>query len=644
MTLPALPGGHLHLHETMTRANARWAMPAVLFCAAFAEPQAAWALQASAEASEPVCSSARIGNVFVDNHTVFELDRVSPGEGDGWTAFIDKARTIASRMHWRTRRSFLENELLFAAGDCLDPLLLDESGRILRALPFITDADVYAVPVAADEVHVVVDTQDDWTLKIDLRGDFDQGPRLTYAGFTEENLFGTGTLLGFYLRERDETRDLGLELSTLQLAGTRLDGRIGGGRTRTGVFFHESLTYPFVGEVGRWAFIESYSYREDLFRYAAPLGSPFTNVSLPIQTRRAATTLGLRLGTPGDLTVLGAGVSWEDVTFSGFPQDVTVVKDFDFSNPVPADSATVEMVRSQVNPRRAAHVNIVAGKRNIRYIRRRGLDAVRGDQDVTLGTQAVVSLGSSLGAFETSPGNRSHELRGRLSLFGGAAGDSWVFNSELNVEGARLVNGNRSDRGFRDVVAEFGAYFYWQPGRRATGPDDVTNAVSTVPRHTLVMGVKGAGGWNSFLPFQLNLGGPFGIRGYDRAEFPAAQKLVAHLEDRIMLDGPFSDLFDLGLTLFADAGAGWQGTVPFAADSELQGAVGVGLRFVFPAGSRQVTRLDLAVPMKQGGLRALQFRVGFSAVSLLAGFGDEQVRRSRSGSQAATLFGGRFNR
>lgn len=628
----------------MTRANARWAIATVLLCAASAEPLAASALQSLPEVSGPGCGTARIGNVFVDNHTIYELDRGSSGGGDGWAAFVDKARAIANRLHWRTRRGFIENELLFKPGDCFDPLLVDESGRILRALPFLADADVYAVPVSADEVHVVVDTQDDWTLKIDVRAEFDQGLRFTYAGFTEENLFGTGTLLGFYLRERDETRDLGLELSTHQLAGTRLDGRVGGGRTRTGVFFHESLTYPFVGEVGRWAFIESYSYREDLFRYAAPAGSPFTNVSLPIQTRRAATTLGLRLGTPGDLTVLGAGVSWEDVAFSGFPGDVTVVRDFDFSNPAPADSATVEMVRSQVNPRRAAHVNVVAGKRNVRYIRRNGLDAIQGDQDIRLGTQALVSFGSTLGAFETSPGNRSHELRGRLLLFGGAASDRWVFNAELTVEGARLVGGNRSARGFRDILAEFGAYLYWQPGRRPTGTDDTSIPTAAVPRHTLVLGLKGAGGWNSYLPFQLNLGGPYGIRGYDRAEFPAAQKLVAHLEDRITLDGPFSDLFDLGLTLFADAGAGWQGTVPFAADSELQGAVGVGLRLVFPAGARNVTRLDLAVPIEQGGLRNLQFRVGYNAVSLLAGFGDEQVRRSRGGSQTATLLGGQFNR
>lgn len=626
------------------RANLRWAIATALLCAASAEPRGASALQDSPEASEPACGTARIGDVFVDNHTIYELDRGSSGGGGGWAAFVDKARAIANRLHWRTRRGFIENELLFEPGDCLDPMLLDESGRILRALPFLADADVYAVPVSADEVHVVVDTQDDWTLKIDVRAEFDQGLRFTYAGFTEENVLGTGTLLGFYLRERDETRDLGLELSTHQLAGTRLDGRVGGGRTRTGVFFHESLTYPFVGEVGRWAFVESYSYREDLFRYAAPVGSPFTNVSLPIQTRRAATTLGLRLGTPGDLTVLGAGISWEDVAFSGFPGDVTVVKDFDFSNPVQADAATVEMVRSQVNPRRAAHVNVVAGKRNIRYIRRNGLDAIQGDQDIRLGTQTLVSLGSTLGAFETSPGNESHELRGRLLLFGGAASDSWVFNAELTVEGARLVGGNRSDRGFRDILAEFGAYLYWQTGRRPAGPDETSIPTAAVPRHTLVLGVKGAGGWNSYLPFQLNLGGPYGIRGYDRAEFPAAQKLVAHLEDRITLDGPFSDLFDLGLTLFADAGAGWQGTVPFGADSELQGAVGVGLRLVFPAGARNVTRLDLAVPMEQGGLRNLQFRVGYNAVSLLAGFGDEQVRRSRGGSQAATLLGGQFNR
>ena len=619
----------------MTGASLRLTMRAMLVCAVAGVHSLVSAQELPVSFSEAECRGPVVSHVFVDNHSIYGAPTDSSGS-DGWIrSAAARARVIANRAHRRTRRSFIEDELLFAIGDCYDSLLIDESARILRSLPFIADADVYPIHISGDEVHVVVDTRDDWTLKLDVRPEFDDGLKITRVGFTEENLGGTGTLLGFYLVERDEKRDLGLELSTPRLVGTRADGRIGGGRTRTGVFFHESITYPFVGEVGQWAFVESYSLREDLFRYAAAAGSPFTNVSLPVQTRRAATTLGRRYGTPGNLTVLGAGLSWEDVRFEEFPGDVTVVTGFDFSNPDPADSATVESVRRHVNPRRMARIHLVAGKRNIRFIRRSGLDAIRGEQDIRVGTQALVTIGTTVGSPSAAPGNRSHEMRGRISLFGGAAGESWIFNSELTIEAARLVAGTFSEETFsegtfRDILGEAGAYFYWQP--------------PATPDHVFVVGVSGAGGWNTSLPFQLTLGGPSGVRGYDREEFPAGQRVVAHLEDRIALSGPLRDLFDLGLTLFVDAGAGWHGTVPFGADSGLQGTAGAGLRLGFPAGTRQIVRLDVAVPMRESPFKSMQFRIGYDAVSLLTGFGDRQVRRSRGANPATAILGGQFNR
>lgn len=574
------------------------------------------------------CQRALITRVFVDNHSIYDAPEPDSAGDEGLVGTVSSwARAAANRLHRRTRPGFIERELLFRAGDCLDPLMLDESERILRALPFIAEADIYPVPVAEREVHVVVDTRDDWTLKMDIRPEWDDGLRLTHVGVTEENLWGTGTLFGFYLAERDEKRDLGVQLRTAQFAGTRLDTHIAGGRTRTGAFFTESLSYPFVGEVGRWAFVESYTLREDLFRYAAPAGAPFTNASLPIQTRFAEATLGRRMGAPGDLTVLAGGLSWEDVRFDGFPGGVEVVSGFDFSVRDTADSATIEAIRPQVNTRRSGLVNLLAGKRNVRFVTRGGLDAIRGEQDIPVGTQALFAAGTSLGRQSFAPMHDGHEIRGRVSLFAGAAGAKWVFNTEMNVEGTRFLSDAAADDGFRDILGEFGAYFYWHPG--------------ATRRHTFVVGLSGAGGWNNTLPFQLTLGGASGVRGYDREDFPAAQRLVVSLEDRITLEGPFQDLFDLGLALFLDAGAGWRGEAPFGTSSGLRSSAGAGLRVALPSGARQVVRLDLAVPLEGGGLDYLQFRIGYDAVSLLTGFDDWQVRRSRAASPAAAFLGSR---
>ncbi|MDE2975122.1 MAG: hypothetical protein OXU64_10480 [Gemmatimonadota bacterium] len=605
----------------MTGTPARWTICAALACAV-AQHHRASAQETAASAGRRLCDGPAIGRVFVENRTIYSAVPDSAGSAGSARRLTDWLRSMANRAHRRTGKSFIERELLFEAGDCFDPMLLEESERILRALPFIADADIYPVEVGEREVHVVVDTHDEWTLKLDGRFEFGGRLRVTQASFREENLMGTGTLLGAYLIEEDERRDLGLEFRALQLAGTRLDSRVGGGRTRTGDFVYESVTYPFVGEVGKWAFGESYSQREDLFSYASPAGSGFTHANLPIRTRRAVAVLARRFGAPGDLSILGAALSWEDVSFDGFPDGVTVVSGFDFSNSDSADAATVEEIRPQVNGRRAWRVNLLVGKRNVGFVTREGLDALRAEQDVRVGTQALGTVATTVGGPAWEPEGGFHEIRGAVSLFAGTAGDRWIVNSELSVEAARPLSRPARDGAFRDVLAEVGAYFYWQPAR--------------VPRHTVVVGVSGVGGWNSSLPFQLTLGGRYAVRGYGREDFPVARRLVAHMEDRITLGSPFG-LFDLGLTLFVDAGAGWTGGVPFGTDSGLRAAAGAGLRFGFPAGAKQVIRVDLAAPLSAGGLRERQFRIGYDVVSLLTGFPNFQARRSRISNPFAAI-------
>ncbi len=608
----------------MTGATARCTIALALVGAGAAGYREASSQEIEASPAETLCDGPVIGRVFVENHTIYSPVSDSSASAGVTRRFIGWLRSIANRAHRRTSKGFIAGELLFEEGDCFDPLLLEESERILRALPFIADSDVYAVPVDETQVHVVVDTHDEWTLKLGGRLEFYDRLRITQVSFTEENLMGTGTLLGAYLIEEDERRDLGLQLRALRLAGTRLDGEIGGGRTRTGDFLYESLSYPFVGEVGEWAFVESYSRREDLFRYASADGSGFTHVNLPIQTRRAVASMARRFGTPGNLTIVGAGLSWDDVAFDGFPEEVTVVSGSDFANPDTADAATAGALRNQVNGRRAWRFNVLAGRRRIAFVTREGLDALRGEQDVRVGTQALATVATTVGTPKWSPDGDFHELRGTVSLFAGAAGDHWIVNSELTFEAARLLSQSGRDNALRDILGELGAYFYWQP--------------PSATRHTLVLGLSGVGGWRSSLPFQLTLGGRYAVRGYGREEFPVARRLIAHLEDRIKLVGPFPELFDLGLTVFVDAGAGWAGGVPFGMDSGFRAAAGAGLRFGFPAGAKQVVRVDVAAPLAEGGLRDLQFRIGYDVVSLLTGFPNRQARRSRNPNPFAAVF------
>lgn len=573
------------------------------------------------ERSASACPGLTVGEIRVENRSVFHFDDPDP------KGRIQRlVRFVSNRVHRRTRRSFLEDELLFRTGDCLDSLRISESARILRAYPFIAEARAYVadepLPGEAPAARsVVVETQDEWTLKLNVLPKLRGGFGFTRAQLVEESLWGTGTRLGLFWRELDEQRDLGAEVRAPRLFGTRLDGALTGGRTRTGVFFEESLAYPFVGEVGRYAFAESFSRREGLFAFAAPAGLPFTHAILPVESRRAAATLGLRTGEPGDFAILAAGLAWEDLSFGEFPSGVEVVPGLDFSVREAATPETVALLRPQAVARSATRALLTVGKRNIRYTTRRGLDAIRGEQDVATGAQALLTAGTTLGW------SSFREVQARLSLFAGAAGPQWVFNSSLAIEGARW-NGEPT---VRDVLGEFDAYFYWQPGRAA--------------RQTLVAHLSASGGWNNSVPFQLTLGSPTGgIRGLAPEDFPVGRRVVLNLEDRIALGGPFADVLDVGLAAFLDAGAGWRGDAPFGADSGLRASAGAGLRFGFPPGTRKVYGLDVAVPLG-GGRGGARIHVGVSQVaSLIEGFGDRQVRRSRAVRTPEAVFGGRLAR
>jgi len=259
------------------------------------------------------CPQGRISYIFIDNRSIFDTAEMDPDTRYFW------AYRLANSLHIRTREEFIRKEILFKTGDCLDPLRLSESERLLRSYRFIGKSDVFALPQPNGTQHVVVDTQDEWTTKVDLGFQVDDGPELTGVSISEENLLGLGIGVGFFFREKKEQRDMGMELQTARLFNTRWDGRISGGTTRTGQFLEESLYYPFVGEIGRVGARQSYLWRETLFSYVVPRDPEYSHLLVPYLDDRWDLVAGGRLGEPGHLTVFGAGLSRESVKFRNFP-------------------------------------------------------------------------------------------------------------------------------------------------------------------------------------------------------------------------------------------------------------------------------------------------------------------------------------
>lgn len=570
--------------------------------------------------SEPICSSGKIAQVVIANYSVFTPDALSSSRR------FSGAYRLLNKLHIRTNEGFIRREILFREGDCFDAFRLEESGRLLRAHNFIANAEVYPVRRPDGDWTVQVVTQDEWTTEFNVVTNFEEGFEFRGIELTEKSVLGTGVSLSTFYLERDHVRDVGFDVQTPNLF-SRLDARLGYGRTRSGHFFNQGFFYPFVGEVGRVAARQIFNRREGLFSYSMTgLGST-AHALLPTTEERADLTLGWRLGKPGSYTVLGFGVSRESFDFVQFPNSLQLARDNNFADAEDAGDQLGTVVSEQVFGRATTRVNVLFGIRALEFERRRGLDSMKGMLDVPVGTDISIQLGQSLNT--TMRGGNgitpNSDLFTRLSAFQSFAPTNTVVALAGSLEGRRLSVRTTGDR-WHDVLGEADAYAYWKPNPESN--------------HTLFARVSYSGGWSMTTPFQLTLGGPEGVRGFSQDDLPGGRRLIVTAEERVDLNWPTPETFDLGMTLFADGGKVWAGDVPFGVDSDFQASVGAGLRIGFPQGTRQVIRIDAVTPATGStAFRDVVLRVSFGElIGLSRGFSDVQMSRSRRSGVSSNLF------
>ncbi len=558
------------------------------------------------------CSNGQITTIFFDRHSVFDVDPFREGGAVAWTL------RLANRLHVTTRESFLRRELLFRRGDCFDPFLVAESGRLLRAYGFLSRVDVYAVEQPDGSQHVVVDTQDDWTTKVDVSASLDEGFRFEGIDVTEENFLGRGMELGVQYQTRREVRDLGFTFRTTRLFQSRWDALVSAGNTRVGDFYTMELAYPFLGESGKRAAIFTWTGRDDSFSYSLQSGDPYSNLLLPFTHERMVAAGAIRRGEPGNLTLLGAGVTRETAFSRNLATEAQLITEGRFAEGEPVDSARLTALGGQVLDLWRTRLNLMVGWRGVAFDPRRQLDALQGVQDVQTGTEFTLTVGATPGMLGVGGPGGTRDLFGLLTFFRGSSTPQLVFNTSTRLEGRRELSGPRSGE-WRDLMAEVDAHMYWQP--------------QLIPNHTLMARVAASGGWSMDRPYQLTLGGRDAVRGFETDAFPGGRRIVLTVEERAYFRWPKPDAFDLGTTVFADLGRIWPGDAPFGLDSGLQASVGAGLRIGFPSGTRRAVRLDLAFPVSGGRtFRDVVFRVSMRDwVGIMRGVTDGQLARSRWG-------------
>lgn len=562
-------------------------------------------------------TGATISDIFVDNGSVFEVGSEDLDARFNW------AYRAANRMHVRTREGVIRRELLFRVGDCYVPAQLEDSERILRSLSFIADADVFAVRQPDGTYHVVVETRDEWSLRLEPQWDSDDGGTgLTGVELREDNLLGSGQHVSAYVKEYQGERVYGANVGTRQLFHTQLDAELGVAKTPVGISVVQRLAYPFRGEGGRWAFRQQIEHAERNFEIFVPREEG-TGVRRRFfaETRRSFDVGSvMRLGPRGNQTLFGLAVAGE---WTEYPRDYLSTDgggDRPMTQQQPGEENPTPVVTG-LDTVSSVRVVFLAGQRNVYFQRRRALDAVRGTEDVRLGVEAEVAVGRSVSAFSDDD-----DLLVDVGFsLAGAPLRTVVAGVRATASGRRDFGVEPGEFEWRSVFGEADAWAYWRP--------------SDASRHTVVAAASMVGGWRTTVPFQLTLGNRAGLRGFPAHAYPGERRLVGTLEHRMYLGWPYPRLFDLGTAAFVDVGRMWAGGDTFGVDSPWATSVGAGLRLAFPPGSRRTYRIDIAVPLTKGySAGDVVFTLGVGQAIGRSQGDDPQLRRSNRRALSASLF------
>src|SRR5687768_12171217 len=290
---------------------------------------------------------------------------------------IPVVANVARTIHETTQPAVVDRFLLFRAGDRCQELRRAESERILRAQPFIADADVFVVESDTGTVDVEVRTIDETAMVLggSVRA---RSPNVSGVLLGNANLGGQGVYMSGAWRAGDGFRD--------GFAGRLIDNQFLGQTLIAGI---EGERRPIGGS---WRVLAVRPFFTDLQRIAwrARAGESFALMQLRmpdrtrpgVELRRRFYELGAigRVGIPGRLGLFGVSVTGDDempgnrllIPDSGRLRDL---------GPAPRPYRTHRMSR----------VNALLGVRDIQFVRRRALDAITATQDVPLGVQVGIS-------------------------------------------------------------------------------------------------------------------------------------------------------------------------------------------------------------------------------------------------------------
>ena len=528
-------------------------LPGMLRHAALALPGACMLLGGTLGAQQPDTTLARCDGRRV---TGIVLRATPPpiigDEAPGWSRPILRALL----QHRTSRPSAVRPFVVPDEGEACDSFRLAESERLLRAQPYIADADIRVLPGDRDGVRLEVETVDEipLVLGVSLRdGD------LSKLKYGSSNLLGRGLYAAAEWERGFAYRDaFGARFVHHHVLGRPIRLTMAAERDQLGHGGELAVERPYYTDFQRTAWHAGARESRHYLAFTRPAGP---DLSLPYDRTVAEAGGVFRLGRGGVVVFAGPFVSYERGEPVG---DAVVAADTGLAaDPDPTlDGRYPAFERTSLTG--------VVGLRFLRYLQVMGFDALLGPQDAGVGTQLAGAIGRSVGTGDGAWVAAADHYAG--------AGTSRSF-----VALRTQWEGRREPGGWVNLVGSGRLAWYTKPS----------------PTGTMILGAEYSGASRERHPFQLSLGhDDGGVRGYDDTRVVGAHRAVLRAERRWVIGG-VSDWLALGVAGFADAGKMWAGDVPYGRTTGLRTSLGTSLLAAVPRQSRRLVRLDVAVPLSR---------------------------------------------
>jgi hypothetical protein len=499
-----------------------------------------------------VCAGQRVDDIIIYSvaPTVASLARVPA------------LAAVAQALHQTTRPEVIRRFLLLESGQPCSELRRSESERILRAQPFIADADVFVVANGATGVDVEVRTSDETSIVLGgtVRA---RSPVVTSLLLGNANLGGQAVYASAWWKDGEGFRDgVGVHLLDHQFLGRPWTMGLDAERATLGASWRLEGAHPFFTDLQRIAWRVRLGGGSGYLPLVEPSGE-----RAGVFIRRGSFDVGavMRFGLPGKLNLFGLSLTGVNEQ----PGDRLVL----------ADSGTLRdlgAVPTLYPSHKTMRLNALIGRRDITFVRMDGLDALTASQDVPIGFQLGMQVGRSI----PLPGAREDDIFAASDFYVGATTGRSTVRLQLQGEARRGTIEQKWD------------------GVLASGR--LTHYLRIDDRQQNQTTLEFAFGSRQRTPFQLLLGVPEGgVRGYERSTYAGGLRVVGRTEERYTIPNAFG-VADAGVAAFADMGKEAAGDVPFGVTSPVVASLGVSLMAAVPPRSARLWRADLAFPVTRG--------------------------------------------